>query len=347
MFMFLLEYLRCPNGGNFSLITFVKKYHKARKEDEIIEGILVSKKTKKIYPIVNGIPRLLPTSLIDNIEFCERYKDKLKEYDICFTEKEIKAFKRNNEQVKSRFEFQWKIWGKSDKIYGMTKDEYKYHLFHRMPGKPIKDEEFKGKIFFEGGCGHGMVSQMLSPLCREYIGLDIGSGIECARWRSKSLPNVHLIQGDLLNIPIKDDSIDFVFSNGVIHHTPNTYKAFCNLAKITKKKGNLMIWVYPKGNFLWEYTNRFARFFTTKLPPKMLYYLSYPMIPILYIFPAYADNRPGKNTPKELTQSIYDWLSPFYQSHHTPEEIMKWFKRNGFKKFIKMKMDTGGFATKI
>jgi len=345
MFKFILDYIRDSADGRFKLVVYKELPHPVRNENDIIEGLLIGEKDQKVYPIINGVPRLIPSAFIDNMWFYKKYRTELRRHNIKFNKYEINRFIKRNKQVKARFEFQWKIWGRSEKIYGMTQDEYKYHIFERMPSRKITDSEFKGKIFFEGGCGHGMVSQIMSPICKEYIGLDLGSGIDCARWRSKRLSNVHLIQGDLLRLPVKKASIDFTFSNGVIHHTPNTKKAFDNLASITKRGGQMMIWVYPKGGILWESVNFITRSITSRLPPKMLYYLSYLMIPVLYVIPAYADNKPGKNTPKELTQSIYDWLSPKHQTHHTPVELAKWFRSAGFSEIEQMDMATGALAT--
>jgi len=145
---------------------------------------------------------------------------------------------------------------------------------------------------------------------------------------------------------LKKDCIDFGFSSGVVHHTPDTYRAFKNIAELVKKKGKMYIWVYPKGNVFWEATNNFARFFTTKMPPKILYYMSYLLIPVLFIFPAYADNKPGKNTPKELVQSIYDWLSPVNQTHHTNKEMRSWYLKNSFEDIEMMSLKTGAVGTK-
>ena len=225
MFRFLMGFLRCPEGGKLLLVPFVEAHNKYRNEKEVIEGVLVSKKTGNVFPIWNGIPRMLPDSIQSNMAFYEKYRPELSKYDIRFDSAEIRRFRRLNRQVKRTFEFAWKIWGKSERIYGMSQDEYKKHVFAKQSSRKLNDAYFKGKVVFEGGCGHGLMSQVMSPLCREYIGLDLGNGIDVARHRSQRLHNVHLIQGDILSIPVKPNAFDYVYSYGVIHHTPDTHRA--------------------------------------------------------------------------------------------------------------------------
>ena len=49
-----------------------------RKNSEIKDGMLICPKCKEYYFIVNFIPRILPVTLYRNIEFENRYKDKIK-----------------------------------------------------------------------------------------------------------------------------------------------------------------------------------------------------------------------------------------------------------------------------
>ena len=50
------------------------------------------------------------------------------------------------------------------------------------------------------------------------------------------MENVKLINADAENLPIKDDSLDFIWSWGVIHHSLNTEKNYFRDLQNTKKK---------------------------------------------------------------------------------------------------------------
>lgn len=314
MFHFIVPHLRCPDGGELSLEITKTEFHDARNEDEIIEGVLQSKTTGRAYPIRNGIPRLLP-----------------KEFDA---------------DTQSRFEMEWEHWARGRKIYGMDKDTYKRDLFERRSGRPLTDTYFTNKVVLEGGCGHGMAGEIIAPLAKEYIGVDLGRGIEAARERTRHLGNVHLIQGSLLSLPLASGISDFSFAIGVIHHTPDPRKAFFELTRMLRPEGELLIWVYPKEGFVFETLSGALRVCTTRLPAQAVYFLSYLLVPMLYIKKPYADSSPSRNTWHENMQSIYDWLSPKYQFHYSPEELIAWFRECGFTHLSSAPVPTGVLGTK-
>ena len=45
--------------------------------------------------------------------------------------------------------------------------------------------------------------------------------------------------------PFKDSTFDFIWSDGVLHHTPNTFSAFSSVEKLLKKGGKFYAWFYP------------------------------------------------------------------------------------------------------
>jgi len=55
-----------------------------------------------------------------------------------------------------------------------------------------------------------------------------------------------LQRADTENLPFEDDTFDLVYSWGVLHHTPNTEKAFAELHRVLKPGGDLKTMVYHK-----------------------------------------------------------------------------------------------------
>ena len=61
-----------------------------------------------------------------------------------------------------------------------------------------------------------------------------------------------LITGDAENIEHADNSMDFVYSFGVIHHSPNTEKIISEIYRILKPNGRCWVTVYHKHSvFFW------------------------------------------------------------------------------------------------
>jgi SAM-dependent methyltransferase len=61
--------------------------------------------------------------------------------------------------------------------------------------------------------------------------------------------------GDAENLPFADGTFDVVYSWGVLHHSPNTQKAFREVLRVLKPGGNARIMIYSKwsliGLMLW------------------------------------------------------------------------------------------------
>lgn len=299
---FLISLLDCPECRSGSLV--LKK--ESRENNEIISGELHCK-CGAIYPIINEIPRFSKNCRIDNPSL-----------------RQIKA-----SQVQKRFEYQWKKWGRDEVIFGRDREESK-KFFLKYSGSKINSEYLKGKLTLDAGCGHGRIAEIIAEFGALTVGLDIGDGVEIAKYRIAKYPTACIVQGDIMDPPFKNNTFDYIWSNGVIHHTPNTRRAFSQLTKIIKKGGYLDIWVYPKKGILWEISQKSIRAITTRLPERTLEFFCYLAVPLLSVAPTFSKTRFPKNSWRECAQVIFDWYSPQYQTHHTNEEVVAWYKEEGF-----------------
>jgi len=86
--------------------------------------------------------------------------------------------------------------------------------------------------------------------------------------------NIDIVQAYIMKLPFKDKTFDVIFSIGVLHHTPDTKRAFQCLPKLLRDSGEIAIWVYSNEGIRMRAYNAVAavyRFFTTKLPKDRLY----------------------------------------------------------------------------
>lgn len=112
----------------------------------------------------------------------------------------------------------------------------------------IPSDLFKEKIVVDGGCGSGKFSATIARLgAKEVIGVDIGEkGLDFARGQAQKVhygDRMRFIHGSLLSIPLEDNSVDMVWSNGVIHHTLDYDKCVQEFSRITKPGGKLFLYV--------------------------------------------------------------------------------------------------------
>ena len=150
---------------------------------------------------------------------------------------------------------------------------------------PVSRDFVSDKVVLEGGCGKGRHTRLVGLWgARDVIGIDLSVAVEAAYRNAMDLPNVHIIQADIYRLPLKR-RFDYAFSVGVLHHLPDPRGGFESLVKYIKPGGAISAWVYGRENNDWivNVVNPLRERFTSKLPPRLLYYLSYIPTVMLYL----------------------------------------------------------------
>ena len=134
-------------------------------------------------------------------------------------------------------------------------DDYPFKYGYSSKSEIIKNmhpflkeliELSKSKIITDVGCGCGRNLLYASKFAYKLIGIDLSrQSLDFINSFIKS-KNLHLIQADNLNLPLEENSSDLVISDGVIHHTGDTFKAFKECIRILKDNGFLYLAVYKK-----------------------------------------------------------------------------------------------------
>jgi ubiquinone/menaquinone biosynthesis C-methylase UbiE len=103
-------------------------------------------------------------------------------------------------------------------------------------------------LSLEGGFGHGKDTVRLASSNPKstLIAIDPskGANVTASRLRKLGIGKVIVIRASLLNIPLRNDIITWVFSFGVLHHTPNPSKCMSELSGILKRGGTLAMYLY-------------------------------------------------------------------------------------------------------
>lgn len=106
----------------------------------------------------------------------------------------------------------------------------------------------KGLKMLEIGLGTGADAQKWVESGADYTGLDLTeAAVETTRERLSRLDDSHqwtLQRGDAENLPFEDNSFDFVYSFGVLHHTPQTERAFSEVCRVLRPGGRVRAMVY-------------------------------------------------------------------------------------------------------
>lgn len=116
--------------------------------------------------------------------------------------------------------------------------------------------ELSGKSVLEIGPGAGGHSALFAKYGARVTSIDITEARARAtqskfRLMAERAAGCGAMQGDAENLPFADDTFDIVYSNGVLHHTPDTEKAIAEVYRVLKPQGRAVIMLYCKDS--WHY----------------------------------------------------------------------------------------------
>lgn len=234
----LLQYLACPDCG--SDLTLDRTEREDR-DGEVLEGSIRCAQCHRLFPIRRGVPRLIPAGV-----------------------------ERLSIEVAASFGWEWNEF-----------DELRPHYHEQFLDwvQPLRPDDFADKLVLEGGCGKGRHSALVAGYgAREVFAVDLGSAVEAAFQNTRHLRAVHVIQGDITQLPLKPCA-DLAFSVGVLHHLPDPERGFRALSAAVRPGGRVTVWVYgAEGNeWIVDYVDPVRTHVTAHLPRRMLYEAARPL----------------------------------------------------------------------
>ena len=243
------------------------------------------------------------------------------------------------------FERQWRSYGGLRRIFGKDRAQMGANLVGARMGARIDAAWYRGKRVLDAGCGHGRYLAAFAALGAQVVGLDAGRGPEAAGVDLAD-PRLTVVQGSVLRLPFRDGAFDLVFSDGVIHHTPDPRAAYLELARVVKPGGAVYVWVYPREGAWREAVFGLARAVTTRLPGPAMRVLAFALAPLTLAVRSYSGTRWGRATWAECAQVVHDWLAPPLQSHHTFAQVEGWAHEAGLGACERLPIPVGVTAWK-
>jgi SAM-dependent methyltransferase/uncharacterized protein YbaR (Trm112 family) len=208
----------------------------------------------KKFPIVNGIPRLLPTM----------------SPDLSGSSNGVNRNRTLQLKTTDSFGFEWTHFSE---MYPEWESNFRDYMF------PLTAESFRGKKVLDAGCGIGRHAYYAARCGAEVWAVDISDAVEVAA-RNTEGTGTNIVQADLNHLPFREDSFDLVYSMGVLHHLPDPERAFRYLLRFLKPGGEFRMFVYwaPEGQPFKRLLLKAVaavRMLTVRLPHRLLYPLSY------------------------------------------------------------------------
>lgn len=179
--------------------------------------------------------------------------------------------------------------------------------------------EFKkneGKKVLDVGCGPGWITKGYAKAKAKITSVDLSSNSvfmakqHLAYFNLKSNFNV----ADAENLPFKNNSFDFVCSDGVLHHTADTKKGVQEVYRVLKPGGKAVISFYYKNFIIYS-----KLFFITKI-----------LMSLLQVKTPQGIKEVLKLTPEELVR-MYDGAQNPQGIAFSKNECRQIFLEAGFK----------------
>jgi SAM-dependent methyltransferase len=201
--------------------------------------------------------------------------------------------------------------------------------------------DIAGQLVLDAGCGGGRYARLVGSHGARVIAADLSSAVAKAAEMCAWLSNVLVVQADLLDLPLAEGVFDLVYSIGVLHHTPDPRRAFHEIARRVKPGGRLAVWLYRRNIPPQEWLNSGLRAVTTRLPAPLLEPLCAGLgaVGSIPVFNRTLNKLANFSNHSDWTLRVcdnFDWYAPRYQSHHSLDELKRWFIEEGFNDVVEL-----------
>ena len=219
-------------------------------------------------------------------------------------------------------------------------------------------------MLLDAGCGAATSALALfGPVLERvrYLGVDVSAAVDVAAdtFAERGLPGAFM-QADLMDLPLAAESVDVIFSQGVLHHTDSTRAALLALAPLLKPGGRFLFYVYRRKGPVREFTDDHIRERIGEMSPEEAWQAIVPLTKLgralgeleavvdvpeavdllgipagptdvqrlfyWHVAKAYYD---PELTLDEMAHINFDWYAPRNAHRQSPEEVRAWCAEAG------------------
>lgn len=216
----------------------------------VTTGELVS--SEHVYRITGGIPRMIAQNHVVD------------------------------EDTQESFGYEWQHFDRVLDDY----DEEATNYFGIVPREVTEDA-----IVLDAGCGMGRWARYAASLgVRRLYAVDFSRAIDRARRTLEEHGRAHCVQADVCHLPFRDNTFDFTYCLGVLHHLQDPDAGMSSVNRVTRASGSLLVYLYysldnrPRVHQWLLAVVTAARRITSRLPKPLMNRLAW-VIAITVYFP--------------------------------------------------------------
>jgi SAM-dependent methyltransferase len=248
--------------------------------------------------------------------------------------------------------------------FGMQWNEFRRTQLDSYSGQSISANRFwaatgwrpcdmAGQWVLDAGCGAGRFAEVALQAGANVVALDYSSAVDACYANLKHYANLHVVQGDIYALPVAQHFFSYVYSLGVLQHTPDVARAFAALPVMLAGGGRLCVDFYEKSWHSLILPKYWLRPVTRRISQARLFAILEWVVPRLLPLSCALSGVPivGRALrrfvpvanysgilPLDARQQLewalldtFDWLSPRFDSPQTPDTLRRWLNDAGLR----------------
>ena len=198
------------------------------------------------------------------------------------------------------------------------------------------------------GCGAGRFAEVALQAGANVVALDYSTAVDACYANLCHYPNLHVIQGNVYHLPFIKESFPYIYSLGVLQHTPDVEKSFFSLVEMLAKNGKLCVDFYEKSWKSAMLPKYWLRPITKRIPKMKLFSMLEFLVPVMLPVSIGLGKIPfvGKTLKRVIPVANYigelplnwqqqkewalldtfDWLSPEFDNPQNGPTVRRWLE---------------------
>jgi SAM-dependent methyltransferase/uncharacterized protein YbaR (Trm112 family) len=301
-------------------------------------GLLLCSECGTYYPILHGLPILIPYTTPIHHEFHRAYRDRLGEWPAYLF---ARLDPVSGEQfVMESFSAEWLDYDYDGTIWDLSYEDHEKRLLAELGTDAASHGQ--GKLFLAIGCGIGLSTFFAQKNLRgDALGVDLSlAGLQAAK-HFRTNPFLHFAQGSAFYLPVRSEIADVIYSHGVLHHTYDPRRAVISVARCAAPDAWYYVWVYGSGSLQGSPARRVAWQMERIMRPVIARHLSSPMssgalatVAVAYLainrLHRLRDGTVESYNYRQALHAARDRFTPLYAFRHDYPEVAAWFVEAGF-----------------